>query len=209
MICSENRKELIVSMVLCLTTLSDDSIDKVLATPVLIWRVIAPDETDFIDRPVRQGFFSRLFGKKPPKVEPVPKLELEDGEVLDTDLDKAWYGIHFLLTGSDWEGDPPLNFLVAGRTEVGDIDVGYGPARVFRTSDVADIHNALSKLTEDYLRTRFEPNTMIKKGIYPEIWDRDSKDDDTFGYLLGYFDELKSFICDAVSKNLGIVVTIQ
>ncbi|MCB9482343.1 MAG: YfbM family protein [Desulfobacteraceae bacterium] len=196
-------------MVLCLTALSDDSIEKVLAAPVLIWSVIAPDETDFIDIPVRQGFFSRLFGKKPPKSEPVPKLEFGDGELMDTDLDKAWHGIHFLLTGSDWEGDPPLNFLVAGGTEVGDIDVGYGPVRVFRALEVADINNALSKVTEDYLRTRFEPDIMTKKGIYPEIWDKDSEDDDTFSYLLGYFDELKSFICDAVSKNLGIVVSMQ
>ena len=26
-------------------------------------------------------------------------------------LEKAWHGLHFLLTGSDWGGEPPLDFL--------------------------------------------------------------------------------------------------
>ena len=63
------------------------------------------------------------------------------GDVLDSneagpggelDLDKAWHGIHFLLTGSAWEGEEPLCYLLAGGQEVGDEDVGYGPARVLR-----------------------------------------------------------------------------
>lgn len=28
---------------------------------------------------------------------------------------------------------------------------------------------------------------MVKKEIYPEIWDRDPKDDDTLGYLIEYY----------------------
>jgi hypothetical protein len=129
--------------------------------------------------------------------------------VSGTDLDKAWHGIQFLLTGSDWEGDPPLNFLVAGGTPVGDIDVGYGPGRVFRSTEVAEIHKALAGLQEDDLRKRFHPDVMMKKDIYPTIWDRDPKDDDPLGYLLEYFAALKKFVSDAADKDLGIVVTLQ
>ena len=127
----------------------------------------------------------------------------------ETDLDKAWHGIHFLLTGSAWEGDPPLNFLVAGGTEVGDIDVGYGPARVFRSSEVAEIHKALDGLQEHDLRNRYKPDVMIENDIYPSIWDRDPDEDGALDYLLEYFFELKSFISAAASKRLGIVVTIE
>jgi hypothetical protein len=38
-------------------------------------------------------------------------------------LEKSWHGLHFLLTGDAWMGDPPLNFLTMGGEEVGDIDV--------------------------------------------------------------------------------------
>ncbi|MCP4600899.1 MAG: YfbM family protein [Proteobacteria bacterium] len=202
-----------MSMILGLSTLSDASIGCVLATPALIWCVVAPDDPNIfaeaLGSPGKQGFFARLFGKK--SLEPVsaPELELAEEEVSDTDLDKAWHGIHFLLTGSDWEGDPPLNFLVSGGIEVGDVDVGYGPARVFRSSEVAEIHNALSELQEDDLRARFRPDVMMKKDIYPTIWDRDSKDDDTLGYLFEYFAELKKFVGNAAGKGLGLVVTLQ
>lgn len=42
-------------------------------------------------------------------------------------MDKAWHGIHYLLTGTAWEGDPPLNFLVTGGREVGTEEIGIGP----------------------------------------------------------------------------------
>jgi Domain of unknown function (DUF1877) len=46
-------------------------------------------------------------------------------------LNKAWHAIHFVLTGSRLGGSEPLNFLLAEATPVGDVDVGYGPARAF------------------------------------------------------------------------------
>jgi len=200
-----------MSMILGLDTLSDASIDRVLETPALIWRVVEPDDPDVLAEalrgPGKRGFFARLFGKKPP--EPAPELELTEGEMVGTDLDKAWHGIHFLLTASAWEGDPPLNFLVSGGTEVGDVDVGYGPARVFRSSEVAEIHKALGEVQEDDLRARFQPEAMMKEDIYPRIWDRDPEDDDPLGYLLEYFAILKKFVGHAAGKGLGLVVTMQ
>jgi len=46
--------------------------------------------------------------KTKPKV--VPMLKLEANEGTRCDLEKSWHGIHYLLTGSAWEGDPPLRF---------------------------------------------------------------------------------------------------
>ena len=64
----------------------------------------------------------------------------------DVRLDKAWHGIHFVLTGSGWGGEPPLNFMVSGGTEVGDEDMGYGPARAFTSAEVPRIHEALAAI---------------------------------------------------------------
>ena len=43
-------------------------------------------------------------------------------------LAKSWHGLHYILTGDPVQGDPPLNFLLVGGAEVGDEDIGYGPA---------------------------------------------------------------------------------
>jgi hypothetical protein len=58
-------------------------------------------------------------------------------ERTSTDLDKAWHGIHWLLTGTADSGSEPLCYLLAGGTQIGDIDVGYGPARSFSAEEVA------------------------------------------------------------------------
>src|SRR5205809_3698611 len=57
----------------------------------------------------------------------------------DLDVDKAWHGLHFLLTGAANEERPPLDFLVTGGEEIGDEDVGYGPARAYHSLQVREI----------------------------------------------------------------------
>ncbi|MHC4741433.1 MAG: YfbM family protein [Planctomycetota bacterium] len=203
-----------MGMYLGLQTLSDNSIDSILTCPPLIWRVVAPDDPEIFAEVLanrrKRGLFARIFGsKKESKGAPVPDLLLTEGEALHADLDKAWHGIHFLLTGSDWGGKPPLNFLILGGTEVGDIEAGYGSARLFRSSQVATINDALAGIEAGDLRNRYKPDVMMEKDIYPTIWDRDPKEDDALGYLLEYFAELKRFIGEAASKGLGLVVTIS
>ena len=46
-------------------------------------------------------------------------------------LEKAWHGLHYLLTGDAWGGGPPLNFIVMGGDEIDGVDTGYGPPRTF------------------------------------------------------------------------------
>jgi len=36
------------------------------------------------------------------------------------DVDKAWHGTHYLLTGDAWGGQPPLANVVLGGAEIGD-----------------------------------------------------------------------------------------
>jgi hypothetical protein len=77
---------------------------------------------------------------------------VEAGQGGEIDLDKAWHGIHFLLTGSAWEGDEPLGYLIAAGQPVGDEDVGYGPARVLRPKEVAQLDAALAAISLDNFR---------------------------------------------------------
>ncbi len=200
--------------ILVLTTVADENIERMLETPALIWSLVAPDEPDWVAQALsstpKPGFFARLLGRTQqtnPRPD-IPALTFAAGERNETDLDKAWHGIHFLLTGSAWKGDPPLNFLVAGGTQVGDVDVGYGPARAFRASEVALIAAALESVSQEDLRGRFDPGVMMREGIYPEIWNRPQEEDDTLGYVLEYDAVLRHFIRDAVDRGLGMVVTL-
>ena len=153
------------------------------------------------------SWFSKLFGK-PKAVVPEPPANIEPPKS-ETDLDKAWHGIHYMLTKSAWEGEPPLNFLVLGGTEIGDIDVGYGPARAINSEGVREIHEELSKISEEELRSRFDPAEMTKLDVYPDIWDRDPAEDDTFGYCAEYFRTLKEFVADAAERNLGLIIYLS
>lgn len=64
-----------------------------------------------------------------------PESDEQSDGVNEMDVDKAWHGIHFLLCGNTWEGEHPLNFVVCGGQYVGDVDVGYGPARVYMSAE--------------------------------------------------------------------------
>src|SRR5581483_12444438 len=64
-------------------------------------------------------------------------------------LEKTWHAIHFVLTGSRLGGDQPLNFLIDEGTPVGEVDVGYGPARVLTSQQVRAIAAALRGIEPD------------------------------------------------------------
>lgn len=122
------------------------------------------------------------------------------------DLDKAWHGIHFLLTRTAWDGSPPSCFLLVGGEEVGEVDVGYGPARLLRPPAVTAFANALQALDEETLRFRFDPGRMQEIDIYPAIWDRPAEQQDTLGYLLEHFATLRDFVGRASAAGRGLLV---
>ena len=203
-----------MGMVLQLTTVSDATIELLLADPPLVWQLVAPDEPEFYDNArledsPQPSFLGRLLGKKNPPPARPPDLTLSPAEGKSTDLDKAWHGLHYLLTGTAWAGDAPLNFLAAGGREVGDLEVGYGPARVFTAAETRAVRDALDRVTADDLRGRFDADAMTAAEIYPEvIWKRVPPEDDPLGYLMEYFGTLRSFVEAAVAARVGLVVTL-
>jgi hypothetical protein len=124
------------------------------------------------------------------------------------DIDKAWHGIHYLLTGTAWEGNSPLNFLASGGRDVGTVEIGYGPARTLTAAETRELAGALERLDDESLRARFAPAEMMKLEIYPEIWDRDPEEDDALGYLMEYLSELRAAVNTASAQGLGLLITI-
>ena len=114
------------------------------------------------------------------------------------DVDKAWHGIHYLLTGDSWGGEPPLANAVLGGTEIGD-DFGYGPARYLTADEVHAVAVALKDITPDAFRVRYVPAELTKNEIYPEIWS--DPDDDAVGYLTTWYETLRDYYIDAAARG--------
>lgn len=203
-----------MSMILELHTVSDASLARLLADPPLVWKVMSPDDDSLYHAAraeaggAEAGFFQRLFGRPARAKPPAVDFSLAPGEVDTIDLDKAWHGIHFMLTGTAWEGTPPLNFLMHGGVEIGDVEVGYGPARGMTAAEVKAVAGALARIDEAFMRARFDPAQMMQLDIYPGIWDRDPAEDDTLGYCMEYFSELRAFVMRAAERGAGLVISL-
>jgi hypothetical protein len=198
-----------------LASLSEATINRLHADPPLVWQIVAPDDPEAVARargtPRRPGLLARLFGRGRAETAPpatAAPLVLAEGEGELPDLDKAWHGLHYLFTGTAWEGDPPLNFLVTGGREVGDEEIGNGPARTLTPLETREVASALAALSDEQLRARFAPSEMMRLEIYPEIWDRDPAEDDTLGYLMAYLGQLRGTLASVVARGHGLLVTI-
>jgi hypothetical protein len=120
------------------------------------------------------------------------------------DLDKAWHGVHWLLTGSVDETTTPEGQAVLGGTEVGD-DWGYGPPRLLRPDDVRRVAAALEAVTAADLRARFDPAAMTAADVYPFIWD----EEDVFEeYLAPSYETLRDFYSRAAARGDAVLAVL-
>jgi hypothetical protein len=118
-------------------------------------------------------------------------------------LDKAWHGLHYLLSGA-LEPACPLGQAVFGGTEIGE-DGGYGPARYFSPAQVAEIADALqSPGLERELHARFDAAVMTELGIYPGTWETDDHD-----WLIEAFQTLRGFYAAAREAEQAAVTIIE
>jgi len=118
-----------------------------------------------------------------------------------SDVDKAWHGIHYLLTGTAWEGREPFCWAVMAPEDIGP-DLGMGPARLLTPEQVVRLAAALDSLTVDELSARFDPGQMQALQIYPDrIW----QDDDSLDYLMENFQLMADFYRDAAARADGVL----
>ncbi|MEZ6194790.1 MAG: YfbM family protein [Planctomycetota bacterium] len=197
-------RSLLMGMCFVLHSVSDQNIDRILAHPPLIRRLVDRDVSatqDRIHRETAPGLFARLFGRRR---QDTADLVLGDGEGEVIDLDKSWDGLNFLLTASDGGSDTsPLGFLGSGGTPAGDIEVGYCPALLRRSGEVREIAAALARVDESTLRDHYDVETMLARDIYPTIWDDDPSEDGALAYCLHHFATLKSFAQRTADQGLG------
>ncbi len=120
------------------------------------------------------------------------------------DLDKAWHGVHWLLTGTVDNASTPAGMAIMGGAEIGE-DWGYGPPRLLRPGDVRRVADALVELDDDDLRRRFDAGAMTRAEVYPLIWD----EEDVFvEYLAPSFAMLRDFYALAASRGDAVLALI-
>lgn len=119
------------------------------------------------------------------------------------DIDKSWHGVHYLLTGDPWEGEPPLSWAVLGGTGIGE-DTGYGPPRYLTPDEVRDVADALDDASPESLTARFDPVAMKAEGIYPQGWQPED-----LGWLLGNFDDLAGFYGVAAAEGRVVLLCLS
>jgi hypothetical protein len=121
-------------------------------------------------------------------------------------LNKAWHAIHFVLNGSRLGGDGPLNFLLDEGTPVGEVDVGYGPARVLSSDQVRQIATALQLIDPEEVAKRVDLQRFDDEAIYPGNWQRNGYGVD---YVVSNYRDMRDFISRAADQGQGLILYIN
>lgn len=125
-------------------------------------------------------------------------------EVLD--IDKAWHGIHFLLTGEQHGGRPPLAHVVFGIEPIGKEDIGYGPALGTPAASVKEIAASVCQISDAEFRSKFNSAALTQADIYPLIWDKGAE---ALDYIAAYFKELQDFYKNAAEEGNAVITFIN
>ncbi len=124
----------------------------------------------------------------------------EDAHVLN--IEKAWEGIHFVLTGAKEPSDTPISRAIFGERVVPDTlgVMGYGPAHLLTSSQVEESAREL-RLIEPDLVKRFDVKKMVAADVYA-VHD----DPAELSYLQHHYDRLLTFYEEAASERQGMAV---
>ncbi len=82
--------------------------------------------------------------------------------------------------------------------------MGYGPVRAYSRDEVAAIATMLGSITTEALKLKCDRAAFQKNDIYPNVWDE--PDEECFGYLLSYFEDLKEFLKRTEDAGKGLLV---
>jgi hypothetical protein len=190
---------------------TEADVDRLLAHPDSVADFLNPPGDGPRMREVRpKGIFGFLLRLTPititeqdpdddtPFAEPDPEREIN--------IDKAWHGLHFLLTGTADEGEGPASFLMQGGEALDD----EGRARAFRPVEVERIARHLQALSQEQLAGRFDGKRMNELDIYPgRIWQPESGDHDTRQWLLDFYEEVREFMVRVAAARECVIVEVS
>lgn len=152
------------------------------------------------------GWLLRLFGVTVTQVDPnwdPPEETALNDRVLD--LEGAWHGLHYIFTGTAWEGAPPGCFLISGGDEIGDDD--DSPPRLLDPDRVRQFSDFLASIADEELTRRFDAARMTALDISPAIWNR-QENPNPLDVLREGLRDLRTFVASAANRGEAIVVHV-
>lgn len=108
------------------------------------------------------------------------------------------------MTSTPWEGTEPHCYLLSGGEPIGEVDVGWGPARALSSKEVQEFEKVVSEIGKDEFVSRFDKTKFSENSIYPDRWDRENAP--TAEEYFKFFEVLKDFLKQASDHNSGAVV---
>lgn len=137
---------------------------------------------------------------------PRPRLESIDPSLLIPEDARigltSWHGIHYLLTGTAWDGDPPLSFLLHGGTELRWRE--NGPERLLSPQEVAAAWKAISSMATEEPLSRYNAEEMNHLQLYPFGWDSEHER----AGLARDLEDLRQFLRRAVDTGSSVVLVL-
>ena len=126
------------------------------------------------------------------------------------DLEGVWHGLHFIFTGTAWEGDAPACYLLRGGDEIGDADeLGYSVLHALLPEQVRQFGAFLHGLSRDELTRRFDPARMTALEIDPNIWERPAPGQSRpLDPLIAGYEDLCAFVDAAIEASAGAIVYV-
>ena len=187
-----------------------------------LYRATAVELQKLVDQPESIEEFMEASTWAPPVREVRPKgvlgwlLKLSPVQILETDpdaepppgydpandrphcdLEGVWDGLHFLFTGTAWEGDEPACYLIRGGTEIGEADeLGYLVLQALSPEQMQRFSSFLHGLSHQELERRLDPPRMrtLKVEVRP------------LEHYVAAFDHLRAFVDTTVDAKAGAVV---
>ena len=180
-----------MSMNLNLTTVSDEDIEAVAASPqrldILHYGELR--DPDALEEDERES----LLQWKPVSVKEIFEVE------------GSFQALHYLLTG-ETEGNTglfPLNFLTGQRLAIGEI--GWGKVNFYTAADVKTIAAALEQTDLHKAAARYDPVFFNEQKIYPRGYTWVEADRESLANRLG---SLRDFIHKTATDNKGLYRTV-
>ena len=183
----------------CLIRVAPAVIYQLRGRPKAVAKFIYQD--DYVYEEPNPGFFGRLFGAGREKDGPIPARHTGD----QTDLDKSWHIVHYLLSGSSGRGESPLGLIGDDLHPLADVDLGLGKPNVISPSEVQAFAEATAVMSDTDFLMRFKPDEMPVDELYMGDVIARGDHDDMMEYALENFHILRDFVAEAVANGEAII----
>ena len=127
-------------------------------------------------------------------------VDVEDPFEGQTDIDKSWHALHYLICGNLEPDGSILGDVILGGEPLGP-DLGYGPARILDSEKVKAINKELQNVDIESAYKSLDRDSEELREIYlgfefiPEEID----------YLKDYFEDLKAMYSEAAKESKAVL----